>query len=69
MFGEVYDADPTKLSPYVRTTDMDSVLDFYFQQQAWGVQAPQGRGLILFLPRPPGHTSTRCGQRMCKDDA
>ncbi|WP_313556315.1 pullulanase-type alpha-1,6-glucosidase [Miniimonas arenae] len=34
MFGEVYDADPTKLSPYVRTTDMDSVLDFYFQQQA-----------------------------------
>lgn len=42
---------------------------FCFQQQAWGVQAPQGRGLILFLPRPPGHTSTRCGQRMCKDDA
>ncbi|WP_220456750.1 alpha-amylase family glycosyl hydrolase [Changpingibacter yushuensis] len=34
MFGEVYDADPTKLSPYVRNTDMDSVLDFYFQQQA-----------------------------------
>ncbi|WP_284252483.1 pullulanase-type alpha-1,6-glucosidase [Litorihabitans aurantiacus] len=34
MFGEVYDADPTLLSPYVRDTDMDSVLDFYFQQQA-----------------------------------
>ncbi|MET0735603.1 MAG: pullulanase-type alpha-1,6-glucosidase [Microbacterium sp.] len=34
MFGEVYDADPTKLSPYVRKTDMNSVLDFTFQQQA-----------------------------------
>ncbi|OJX93918.1 MAG: alpha-1,6-glucosidase [Micrococcales bacterium 73-15] len=34
MFGEVYDADPVKLSPYVRRTQMDSVLDFYFQQQA-----------------------------------
>ncbi|WP_158277240.1 pullulanase-type alpha-1,6-glucosidase [Serinibacter arcticus] len=34
MFGEVYDADPKLLSPYVRDTDMDSVLDFTFQQQA-----------------------------------
>lgn len=34
MFGEVYDADPTKLSPYVRKTDMNSVLDFGFQSQA-----------------------------------
>lgn len=31
MFGEVYDADPVKLSPYVRDTDMNSVLDFTFQ--------------------------------------
>ena len=31
MFGEVYDADPAKLSPYVRKTDMNSVLDFTFQ--------------------------------------
>ena len=31
MFGEVYDADPVKLSPYVRQTDMNSVLDFTFQ--------------------------------------
>src|SRR5699024_4033195 len=30
-FGEVYDADATKLSPYVRETEMDSVLDFAFQ--------------------------------------
>ncbi|SFS13494.1 alpha-1,6-glucosidases, pullulanase-type [Microbacterium sp. cf046] len=34
MFGEVYDADPAKLSPYVRDTDMNSVLDFTFQSQA-----------------------------------
>ncbi|MUN07446.1 pullulanase-type alpha-1,6-glucosidase [Agromyces luteolus] len=34
MFGEVYDADPVKLSPYVRDTDMNSVLDFTFQSQA-----------------------------------
>ncbi|WP_022891192.1 pullulanase-type alpha-1,6-glucosidase [Agromyces subbeticus] len=33
MFGEVYDADPVKLSPYVRNTDMNSVLDFTFQSQ------------------------------------
>ncbi|WP_127792172.1 pullulanase-type alpha-1,6-glucosidase [Agromyces sp. LHK192] len=33
MFGEVYDADPVKLSPYVRDTDMNSVLDFTFQSQ------------------------------------
>ena len=34
MFGEVYDADPVKLSPYVRKTDMNSVLDFTFQSYA-----------------------------------
>ena len=34
MFGEVYDADAAKLSPYVRKTDMNSVLDFAFQSQA-----------------------------------
>ncbi|WP_375142113.1 pullulanase-type alpha-1,6-glucosidase [Microbacterium sp.] len=39
MFGEVYDADPVKLSPYVRRTDMDSVLDFTFQAQATGFAA------------------------------
>ncbi|WP_250445625.1 pullulanase-type alpha-1,6-glucosidase [Actinotalea sp. C106] len=31
MFGEVYDADPALLSPYVRNTDMSSVLDFTYQ--------------------------------------
>ncbi|MET0726462.1 MAG: alpha-amylase family glycosyl hydrolase, partial [Leifsonia sp.] len=36
MFGEVYDADPKKTSPYVRDTDMNSVLDFTFQSQAVG---------------------------------
>lgn len=36
MFGEVYDADPAKLSPYVRDTDMNSVLDFTFQSAGVG---------------------------------
>ena len=34
MFGEVYDADPVKLAPYLRDTDMNSVLDFTFQSSA-----------------------------------
>ncbi len=34
MFGEVYDADPVKLAPYVRRTDMDATLDFTFQSAA-----------------------------------
>jgi glycosidase len=34
MFGEVYDADPALLAPYVRRTDMNSVLDFGFQSAA-----------------------------------
>lgn len=34
MFGEVYDADATKTAPYVRDTDMSSVLDFAFQSAA-----------------------------------
>ncbi|WP_127571422.1 pullulanase-type alpha-1,6-glucosidase [Georgenia faecalis] len=34
MFGEVYDADARLLSPYVRETDMSSVLDFAFQSAA-----------------------------------
>ena len=34
MFGEVYDADARLLSPYVRTTDMNSVLDFAYQSSA-----------------------------------
>ncbi len=34
MFGEVYDADPALLAPYVRDTDMSSVLDFTFQSAA-----------------------------------
>ncbi|GAB4084246.1 hypothetical protein GCM10028784_08760 [Myceligenerans cantabricum] len=33
-FGEVYDADAAKTSPYVRDTDMSSVLDFSFQAAA-----------------------------------
>ncbi|TFD71835.1 pullulanase-type alpha-1,6-glucosidase [Cryobacterium sp. Hb1] len=34
MFGEVYDANAATTSPYVRDTDLSSVLDFGFQSQA-----------------------------------
>ncbi len=34
MFGEVFDADAAKTSPYVRETEMSSVLDFAFQASA-----------------------------------
>ncbi|MGV8897183.1 MAG: pullulanase-type alpha-1,6-glucosidase [Rhodoglobus sp.] len=34
MFGEVYDANAANTSPYVRKTDINSVLDFSFQSQA-----------------------------------
>jgi len=34
MFGEVYDADAAKTAPYVRGSDMSSVLDFSFQSAA-----------------------------------
>ncbi|SPT53709.1 Alpha-amylase precursor [Actinomyces bovis] len=35
-FGEVYDADATKTSPYPRRTGMDATLDFAFQASALG---------------------------------
>ncbi|MBC7292403.1 MAG: pullulanase-type alpha-1,6-glucosidase [Actinotalea sp.] len=34
MFGEVYSSDTRVLSPYVRDTEMSSVLDFAFQERA-----------------------------------
>ncbi|TGO05777.1 pullulanase-type alpha-1,6-glucosidase [Serinibacter arcticus] len=49
MFGEVYDADPKLLSPYVRNTDMDSVLDFYFQQQAISFSAGNAPSTLAAL--------------------
>ena len=46
MFGEVFDADAAKLSPYVRKTEMNSVLDFTFQAGAAGfAQGFSGSGL------------------------
>ncbi|MDY0908369.1 pullulanase-type alpha-1,6-glucosidase [Microbacterium sp. CFBP9034] len=44
MFGEVYDADPAKLSPYVRNSDMNSVLDFTFQSAATAYAKGTGTG-------------------------
>lgn len=45
-FGEVYDADPVKLSRYLRDTDMDAVLDFTFQDRVAGyVKGGTAKGL------------------------
>ncbi|BDZ65019.1 pullulanase-type alpha-1,6-glucosidase [Agromyces mangrovi Wang et al. 2018] len=49
MFGEVYDADPAKLAPYIRGTDMNSVLDFTFQQQAVSFAAGNSAGNLQSL--------------------
>ena len=54
MFGEVYDADAAKLSPYVRKTDMNSVLDFAFQSQATSFAA--------------GNSAKGLGQLFASDD-
>src|SRR5699024_9893215 len=49
-FGEVYDADPVKLSPYLRDTDMDAVLDFTFQDRVAGyVKGGTAKGLANLL--------------------
>ena len=46
MFGEVYDANAANTAPYVRKTDMNSVLDFSFQSQATSFAAGNSaRGL------------------------
>ena len=49
MFGEVYDADPALLSPYVRRTDMSSVLDFTFQSAASAYASGSGAGTLQRL--------------------
>ena len=54
MMGEVFDADARLLAPYVRGTDMNSVLDFAFQSYA-----------VNFVQR--GHAS-RLGQLFASDD-
>ncbi|MEY2847760.1 MAG: hypothetical protein RI885_425 [Actinomycetota bacterium] len=50
MFGEVYDANAANTSPYVRKTDMNSVLDFSFQSQATsfaGGNSAKGLGTLF----------------------
>ncbi|WP_338068835.1 pullulanase-type alpha-1,6-glucosidase [Cellulomonas endophytica] len=49
MFGEVYDADPALLSPYVRETEMSSVLDFTFQSAASAYAAGGNASLLQRL--------------------
>ena len=58
MFGEVYDADPVKLSPYVRDTDMDSVLDFTYQSAASSyANGNSARGLQLLFDGDDRYTT------------
>ncbi|RYV52243.1 pullulanase-type alpha-1,6-glucosidase [Pengzhenrongella frigida] len=58
MFGEVYDADAAKLSPYVRKTDMSSVLDFAFQAGATGfAQGFSGAGLSTLFASDDMYTT------------
>lgn len=60
MFGEVYDADATKLSPYVRNTDMSSVLDFAFQAGAAGyASGSSAKGLRALFATDDHYTTPR----------
>lgn len=58
MFGEVYDADPVKLSPYVRDTDMSSVLDFTFQSGATSYAKGGSAALLKNLYAGDDHYTT-----------
>ncbi|MFK4836607.1 pullulanase-type alpha-1,6-glucosidase [Microbacterium sp. ZW T2_14] len=58
MFGEVYDADPVKLSPYVRQTDMSSVLDFTFQSGATSYAKGGSAALLQNLYAGDDHYTT-----------
>lgn len=60
MFGEVYSADPKILSPYVRKTDMNSVLDFSFQDGAVGyATGNSARGLQTLFAGDDYFTTTK----------
>ena len=58
MFGEVFDADPAKLSPYVRDTDMNSVLDFTFQSAATAFAGGGAAGGLSTLFAGDDHYTT-----------
>ncbi|MFV2145917.1 pullulanase-type alpha-1,6-glucosidase [Isoptericola sp. G70] len=58
MFGEVYDADAAKTSPYVRDTDMSSVLDFAFQASATSyASGNSARGLASLFASDDRYTT------------
>ncbi|MEU1971544.1 pullulanase-type alpha-1,6-glucosidase [Microbacterium sp. NPDC019599] len=58
MFGEVYEADPAKLAPYVRGTDMNSVLDFAFQAGAQGfAEGKPAKGLSTLFAGDDRYTT------------
>ncbi|WP_083508674.1 pullulanase-type alpha-1,6-glucosidase [Arthrobacter alpinus] len=60
MFGEVYSADQKILSPYVRKTDMNSVLDFAFQDGAVGyATGNSARGLQTLFAGDDYFTTTK----------
>ena len=58
MFGEVFDADAAKTSPYVRDTDMSSVLDFSFQAGATSfASGNSARGLAALFASDDRYTT------------
>lgn len=58
MFGEVFDADAAKTSPYVRDTDMSSVLDFSFQAGATSyASGNSARGLASLFASDDRYTT------------
>ncbi|MFC7879685.1 pullulanase-type alpha-1,6-glucosidase [Isoptericola sp. NPDC057391] len=58
MFGEVYDADAAKTSPYVRDTAMSSVLDFSFQAAATSyASGNSARGLASLFASDDRYTT------------
>ncbi|TDE97574.1 pullulanase-type alpha-1,6-glucosidase [Occultella glacieicola] len=57
-FGEVYDADARLISPYVRDTDMDAVLDFAYQAAAANYARGAGANALAGLFASDDHYTT-----------
>ena len=59
VFGEVYDASPNVLAPYVRELGMDAVLDFGFQSAALDfVNGAGSSGLATVFAADPLYTTS-----------
>ncbi len=60
-FGEVYDADPNVLAPYVRDLGLDAVLDFGFQSGALDFVNGAGSGHLSEVFTADGEYTTASG--------